>query len=160
MVLEDIPKVARVHEEVFVRQTLSRQWISCNFQAFPRIRYFVAEVDQDIVGYIQWTEKSGFRTDVVLELEQIAVIPSMQNKKIGTALILHSLPLVQNELKQRGSTIRSILIGTRIDNSAQKLYANTLGAEIVATIRNLFSADEVLMIAKNIEAIIPTEGDS
>ena len=96
MVLEDVSKVARVHEEVFVRQTLSRQWISCNFQAFPRIRYFVAEVDQDLVGYIQWTEKSGFRADVVLELEQIAVMPSMQNKKIGTALILHSLPRLCN----------------------------------------------------------------
>ena len=80
----------------------------------------------------------------------------MSSEKVAKS----SLPLVKNELKQRGSTIRSILIGTRIDNSAQKLYANTLGAEIVATIRNLFSADEVLMIAKDIEAIIPTEGDS
>ena len=149
MVLEDIPKVAKVHNEAFPRQTFSRQWISCNFQAFPRIRYFVAEIDHDIVGYVQWTEKSGFRAEVVLELEQIAVISAMQNKKIGTSLILQSLPLVKSELQQRGAKIRSILVTTRSDNHAQKLYSNILGAKVVATICNLFSADEVLMLARN-----------
>lgn len=151
MLLEDVSKVAKVHEETFLRQTLSRKWISCNFQAFPRIRYFVAEIDQDVVGYVQWTEKSGFRMDVVLELEQIAVTPTMQNKKIGTALILQSLPLIKNELNQRGATIRSILVCTRSDNNAQKLYVKTLRAKVVATIHNLFSADEVLMLARNVD---------
>lgn len=149
MTFEDIPNVAKIHKETFARQTLSKEWISCNFQAFPRIRYFVAEMNQNIVGYVQWSEKCGFRKEVILELEQIAVKPTMQNKKIGTALILQSLPMIKMDLQQREAKIKSILVSTRVDNSAQKLYAKTLGAEVVATISGLFPTDEVFMLARD-----------
>ncbi|MEF1228663.1 N-acetyltransferase, partial [Vibrio fortis] len=33
---------------------------------------------------------------------------------------------------------------------AQQLYKSTLGAEVETTISNLYSADEVLMIARNV----------
>jgi hypothetical protein len=39
----------------------------------------------------------------------------------------------------------------RSDNHAQRLYAATLNASVEATIRNLYSADEVVMIAQNIQ---------
>lgn len=35
----------------------------------------------------------------------------------------------------------------RADNKAQELYKKTLGAEVVSVIKNLYSADEVIMIA-------------
>ena len=47
---------------------------------------FVAEDndnDNVVVGY----QKSGFRPEVVLELEQIAVTPTCQGNGVGSALI-------------------------------------------------------------------------
>ena len=146
---EDVLRVSQVHAEAFPRQTLSDQWITCNFNAFPRIRFFIAEIDKEIMGYIQWTEKSGFRQEVVLELEQIGVLPSYQSQGIGTALISQSLPLLQNELGKRQASIKHIMVSTRADNNAQKLYSKTLNALPEVIISNLFSADEVLMISRN-----------
>jgi ribosomal protein S18 acetylase RimI-like enzyme len=143
--------VIRVHAECFPRQTLSAEWITCNFKAYPRIRYFVATLNNQVIGYIQWTEKSGFRIEVVMELEQIAVHPSMQKRGIATKLILKSLPLIKKELKKRDAFIKHIIVTTRTDNHAQKLYKKTLNAHPETTITNLFSADEVFMIARNIQ---------
>jgi len=54
---------------------------------------------------------------------------------------------VQFYLESKGATLKSILISTRTDNKAQELYKKTLGAEVVSVIKNLYSADEVIMIA-------------
>jgi ribosomal protein S18 acetylase RimI-like enzyme len=149
MANQDILNTAKVHAKVFPRQLLSEQWITCNFNAFPRIKYYIAEINKDIIGYIQWIEKSGFRKEVVLELEQIAILPSFQNKGIGKKLILDSLSLIKEELGKRQASIKHILVSTRTDNEAQRLYAKTLNAKPECVISNLFSADEVLMIARN-----------
>src|SRR3989339_758911 len=111
---DDLLAVAKVHKAAFPRQLLSASWIKCNFNAYPRIRYFVAE-----------------------------------NQGIGSALISESLKAVQEELKQRSASIKYILVSTRIDNEAQKLYKKTLNAQPEAVLSHLFSADEVLMIARN-----------
>lgn len=150
MKVDDIAAVAKVHSETFLRQKNSQEWVSCNFNAFPRIRYYLAEVGKIIVGYIQWIEKSGFRQEVILELEQIAVLPTFQRRGIGSALIKDSLQGVKNEVEKRQATIKHILVTTRCDNSAQKLYAQTLNAKPEAVLANLFSADEVLMISRNV----------
>lgn len=149
MRMQDLLDVAKVHREAFPRQLHSEQWITCNFNAYPRIRYFVAEDDGSIVGYIQWIEKSGFRKEVVLELEQIAVLPSQQKRGIGSALISQSLKMINEELQQRSASIKHILVTTRTDNEAQKLYTKALNAQPEAILPNLFSADEVLMIARD-----------
>lgn len=146
---DDLLAVAKVHKAAFPRQLLSEAWITCNFNAYPRIRYFVAENQEIIFGYVQWTEKSGFRKEVVLELEQIGVLPSNQNKGIGSSLISQSLKMIKDELNLREASIKSILVSTRTDNEAQKLYKKILHAEPEVVIPNLFSADEVLMIARN-----------
>lgn len=39
-------------------------------KAYPRFLSFVAEINNQIVGYIVWAQKSGFRAEAVLELEQ------------------------------------------------------------------------------------------
>lgn len=148
---KDVESIAKVHSEAFLRQIHSYEWVSCNFRAFPRIRYFVAELENEIVGYIQWIEKSGFRKEVVLELEQIAVLPSKQGKKIGTALIKQSLPVIKDQLATRQSYIKHVLVTTRNDNPAQQLYAKTLNAKVETMIPNLFSSDEVLMISRNVD---------
>lgn len=94
--------------------------------------------------------KSGFRPEVVLELEQLAVSPESQKKGIGRALIMESLPLVKRQLALKNAVLKTILVTTRTDNYAQELYKSTIGAEVETVISNLYSADEVLMIARNL----------
>ncbi|EPP23023.1 Acetyltransferase [Vibrio fluvialis PG41] len=150
MLAEDIPAAALVHQSAFPRQRHSQQWLQCNFNAAPRYLCFVAQQVNEIVGYIIWVQKSGFRPEAVLELEQLAVAPEHQGKGIGRELIAASLPLVKAQLSKQGSTLKHILVTTRADNFAQQLYRETLGAEVETTISNLYSADEVLMIARNV----------
>lgn len=152
MQLDDIDSVAHVHNEAFKRQLSSKKWVSCNFSAYPRIMMHVAVADENkIVGYIQWIQKSGFRNDAVIELEQIAVLPDHQGNKIGTKLIETSLKSIKKYLATQNSRLKSVLITTRADNYAQRLYEKTLDAKISAYIKDLYSADEVIMIAKIIE---------
>ena len=113
------------------------------------MQYYVAEEGSAIVGYIHWTQKSGFRPETVLELEQIAVTPEQQGRGIGRRLIDESLPLMRERLSERGAHIEAIMVTTRADNYAQRLYRDALGAEVECTIKDLYSADEVIMIARN-----------
>jgi len=147
----DLPAVANVHARAFSRQHHSRAWIECNARAYPRLRYFVAcdEATDQICGFVVWGEKSGFRKEVVLELEQIAVLPDLQGRGIGETLIRKSLPVVNDHIQERGARLKAVLVTTRVDNYAQRLYRKTLGAEVEAVISNLFSADEVFMVARN-----------
>ncbi|QPF76416.1 GNAT family N-acetyltransferase [Roseateles sp. DAIF2] len=146
----DIPAVAEVHRASFVRQCLSHEWISASFNARPKTLAFVAEREGAVAAYIFWTQKSGFRPEVVLELEQLAVHPAHRARGVGRALIERSLPLVKALLhEQQGAVLKHVLVTTRADNHAQQLYRQTLGAEIEAVIPNLYSADEVLMVARH-----------
>ena len=145
----DLTVVAQVHADCFARQRESLAWVTSTSNAYPRFRYFVAESDGAIVGYIVWGEKSGFRDEVVLELEQLAVQSAFRSQGIGRALIRASLLNVQMTLQQRASRVKAVLVTTRADNDAQRLYRDVLGAEVHATIANLYSADEVIMIAQN-----------
>jgi len=146
----DLDQAARVHREAFPRQTRSSEWLACTFRAFPRMLCYVATVEDAVEGYIVWAQKSGFRPEAVVELEQLAIRPPFQGQGVGTALINKSLALVRKELSSQGSRLKHVLVTTRADNHAQTLYRKTLGAEIEATISNLYSADEVLMIARNV----------
>ncbi|MFB9874788.1 GNAT family N-acetyltransferase [Vreelandella sulfidaeris] len=150
MVKEDLAVAALVHASAFPRQGYSFDWLACNLNAFPRYLMFVASSGEDIYGYIAWAQKSGFRPEAVLELEQLAVMPDVQGHGIGRQLITDSLPLVKAQLALKNSVLKSVMVSTRADNHAQKLYKQTLGAEVVATISNLYSADEVLMVARNV----------
>jgi ribosomal protein S18 acetylase RimI-like enzyme len=148
---EDTGAVANIHAQAFSRQNSSEKWVASNFAAFPRIMIFVARDEQDkVVGYIQWSHKSGFRQEAVIELEQIAVLKTKQHQGIATKLIQESLTDVKDHLRDNKSVLKSILISTRSDNHAQALYKKTLGAQVIATIKDLYSADEVLMLAKGL----------
>ena len=148
---DDIAAVAKVHSEQFPRQMESVKWISCNFAAFPRILMFVARDEKDnIIGYIQWIQKSGFRQQSVIELEQIAVLKSQQCKGIGSLLIKKSLKYIKEYLTDTNSNLKAILMTTRIDNSAKSLYERVLKAKEIAVIKDLYSHDEVIMLADGV----------
>jgi ribosomal protein S18 acetylase RimI-like enzyme len=145
---DDVEVVAKIHSQQFPRQHSSSAWINCNFAAFPRIMLFVARNEKDhVVGYIQWIQKSGFRAQTVIELEQIAVLTSYQHKGIGTQLIKESLSQIQIYLDDSNSKLKAILVSTRSDNRAKALYEKILGAKEVVVIKDLYSSDEVLMLA-------------
>lgn len=146
----DLKGAANVHKLTFERQKNSYEWMQCNLNAFPRVLSFVVEKNDEIIGYIIWGQKSGFRDEAVVELEQLAVLGNFQGQGIGRKLIEQSLPFVKYNLSLNGSTLKHIWVTTRADNFAQKLYMDTLGAEIETTISNLYSADEILMIARNV----------
>lgn len=146
---KDISAVARIHGESFSRQSASSKWVSCNFNAYPRVMMFVAENDVgDVIGYIQWLQKSGFRKDAVVELEQLAVLPEFRGKGVGAKLITDSLRDLSRYLEENDSKLKAILVTTRSDNDAQKLYKKILGANIAGVIKNLYSHDEVIMLAR------------
>ena len=148
---EDIDAVAKVHSEQFLRQKDSLKWIGCNFAAFPRILMFVARDEKDkVIGYIQWIQKSGFRQQSVIELEQIAVFKAQQGKGIGSLLIEQSLKHIKDYLADTSSILKAILVTTRTDNQAKALYEKTLKAKEIAIIKDLYSHDEVIMLANDV----------
>jgi len=151
MTEQDIEQAAQVHASAFPRQTFSKDWITCGFRAFPKIQFFVAEQQGQIAGVAFWTEKSGFRKEAIVELEQIAVHPSMQGQGIGMALIQQSLPAVAAKVAERGATVKHLLVNTRADNYAQQLYKKAMGAVPAARISGMFPVDEVYMIAKDVD---------
>ena len=147
---DNLDEISDVHQNVFHRQTRSREWLACTIKAFPRNLCFVVRKNSKICGYIIWAQKSDFRPQVVLELEQIAIHTNYQNMGIGQTLIKNSLEQVKQLLLVEGSKVKHIIVTTRADNYAQNIYRKVLGTEVEATINNLFSADEVYMIARNV----------
>lgn len=146
--IDDCDTIAVVHQQCFSRQRDSVAWIHASLQAVPRFMVYVYEQDGAIVGYIMWAQKSGIRDQAVLELDQVGVDPAHQGQRIGTELIRESLRMVRQTLLQNQQAVKSVLVSTRADNEAQQLYRVLLGAEVVATIEGMYSADEVLMLAR------------
>jgi len=143
----DIPALATTHREVFPRQRDSEAWVSATLAATPRMFAFVAEVASSrVVGYAFWAQKSGIRASAVLELDQIAVLTEFRGKGFARHLIKESLAIVKSDLLSNHQVVKSILVSTRADNRAQRLYSDVLGVRIVATIDNLYSATEVLLL--------------
>ena len=147
---QDIEETAKVHAAAFTRQTRSAEWLQNSKNAYPKNLIYIHEINSQVVAYIMWAQKSGFRPEVVLELEQIAVLPSFQKQGIAHKLILESLSQVKSYLNSVDATLKHIVVSTRSDNEAQKLYRKALGAEVEATISNLYSGDEVLMVARHV----------
>jgi ribosomal protein S18 acetylase RimI-like enzyme len=112
-----------------------------------KTRLYVADAGDELLGFILCCEKSGFRAQVVLEPERIAVAPQHRNHGIGKALIRRSLSAVLNELAAR-SAMPKVLISTRTDNAAQRLCREAPGAEVVATVSSLHSGDQVFIPAR------------
>ncbi|MDD1016552.1 GNAT family N-acetyltransferase [Pseudomonas rubra] len=145
--IEDTQAISALHREAFVRQQASDLWVQATLSAYPRLLPFVLVLDGQIAGYIFWAQKSGIRPAATLELDQIAIAARHQGHGYGEHLIRESLALATASLHGTGQTLKSILVSTRADNAAQRLYAKVLGAKVVASIEGLYSATEVIMLA-------------
>lgn len=144
---EHVAPVAAIHAEAFRRQKDSEVWVRSTIAAFPRTLCFVLEIQNIVIGYIFWSQKSGIRPEVVLELEQIAIGESNRSKGYGAQLIQESLIEAKKILTSNNQRVKTVLVSTRADNQAQQLYSSVLGAKVEAVVSNLYSADEVFMVA-------------
>ena len=149
MIYDDLACVSEIHSLAFPRQHDSHRWLKCTLRAYPRFLCFVKTDRSNIVGFIIWAQKSGFRQDVVLELEQIAVHPDFMGNGFGEDLIESSLVNLRNLFTELGVKIKQIVVTTREDNRAQDLYRRVLGAEVEAIISDLYSSNEIFMIARD-----------
>ncbi|ARN72881.1 GNAT family N-acetyltransferase [Oceanicoccus sagamiensis] len=140
MTRDDLMGASQVHKEAFRHEKLSFEWLECHLNAFPRFLGFVAEVDRVVVGYIIWAQKSGFRAETVLELEQIALLPEMHGQGMGRQLIYQSLPLVKGELVSQGSVIKHIVVDKKAYYPVETPCKPDWGAEIEAAITNLYTS--------------------
>ena len=147
----DLDAAAIVHAEAFSTQKRSKEWLACALASYPRSLCYVLEQADEVCAYIIWTQKSGFRAEVILDLEQLAVLPRCHNQGLGQTLIKASLEQVKAKIAERGAIVKHILVSTGASNHAQKLYRKVLGVEIEATLSGLYSEDEVIMVAKNID---------
>jgi ribosomal protein S18 acetylase RimI-like enzyme len=148
---EQIDKVADVASDCFTGLKdleKAKKWIECNFNAFPRMQYFVVQKGEEILGYILWVEKGGFREEAVVELEQIGVHSKYRGKGIGTKLVKESFKELKKFLEERGSKLKLVEVTTGASNKAQRLYEKTLGAKPECVIKDFFGEDEVIMIAR------------
>jgi ribosomal protein S18 acetylase RimI-like enzyme len=149
----DVLQIAAVHREAFPRQQESEVWVAATLAAAPRILTFVAEQQAArVVGYVFWAQKSGIRPSAVLELDQVAVASQLRGRGIARNLISESLRLVKSDLRENHQVVTSVLVSTRADNEAQRLYAQVLGAKVIASIENLYSGTEVIMLSKQTDA--------
>ncbi len=108
---------------------------------------YVLLLGGEVVGYIFWAQKSGIRQAAVIELDQIAVLSAWRGRGLGELLLRESLTRVKAELEANDQVLKSVLVSTRADNQAQRLYEKVLGAQVAASIDDLYSATEVLMVA-------------
>ena len=152
----DLIDIAEIHHKSFIRQADSMQWISSTLAAYPRFFCHVIVSDKT-VGYIFWAQKSGFREEVILELDQIAIHPDFQGLGLSKKLIIESLKDVENELLNRSQRIKSVLVTTGVNNFARKIYEDLFGAQEVAMISDLYREPEVYLKANRKDLVFLDE---
>ncbi len=151
--LSDLASIVKVAMACFPQDNgtaaLAEAWHRGGMAAFPKVQYFVAERDGQIVGYASWSFIGGFQAGVV-ELEQVGVLPEARGLGVASTLITESLTAVRSWLKEHvGRDLHAVKVDTSAENIAQRVYRKVLGAEVEAVLKNfLFGNDEVIMIKR------------
>jgi ribosomal protein S18 acetylase RimI-like enzyme len=147
----DLTTIARIGSGSFSGLqplAVGRRWVRACWAGRPRMRYWTATQRGRVVAYILWIEKGGFRSEAVLELEQIAVVPNLRGQGIGGVLVHESFQQLTLELTASGRRVKLVEVTTGSEQGAIDFYRRVLGAELVATIPDLFRGDEYLLIAR------------
>lgn len=130
-------------------------WIRLKYIVHPISQYYLALSQNKVSGYVLWTQHGGFREEVFVELEQIAVKKSIQGQGIGLQLILQSFSILEKQFKESNSFVKTVLVTTNTANEAQRLYLKAfkeldfvLSDSLV--VHNLFKGDELYMFFKRL----------
>lgn len=107
--MNDSGIIAAIHHEAFARQQNSEQWVSATLAASPRFFCYVVEVGAETAGYIFWAQKSGIRPEVVLALDQVAVLKKYRGMGYAEKLIRESIMQVERLTAESGQKIKSSL---------------------------------------------------
>jgi ribosomal protein S18 acetylase RimI-like enzyme len=145
----DIDDISKIYSVCFPKETNHQMWINSCFNSHPKSIYYVFMDNNDIQGYILWSVKNGFRTNTIIELDQIGVLPEQAGKGIGRKLILESLELFKVHLANLNLDVGAIMVTTSEGNYAEKLYTSTLGVTRNGMIEGYGSGNE-LVLFKNI----------
>lgn len=159
----DLAEVVKIHRQAFSHDNRNedeaREWILCNYMAYPRMQYFVADLPvpyQNIrgpIGYVLYMAKGGFAGGnpehrSVVELEQIGVRKDFQGMGVGTKLARESFKEIIRYFRSRGLSIKALEVTTGTSNEAQQLYRKVFGAEVAAIVPQLYREDEAVMLAR------------
>ncbi len=161
MLYEDIPFIVNIYLESFKGMQdydIAKRWITLKFKSKPISIYYTAILDGKVIGYILWSEHGGFRSNAVIELEQIAVGKMYRGKGVASKLIVESLRMLNRDyIAARGARLKLVMVTTASNNnSAKGLYEKVLNAKEVATIRDFYNGNESILVARgdDIEKVI------
>ncbi|MBI4085191.1 MAG: GNAT family N-acetyltransferase [Candidatus Liptonbacteria bacterium] len=107
--------------------------MECRLNSFPLYQVFVLEVSGTVVGYIGWEIHGGFQRPLpVVELEQIGLMPSFQDKGLGSVLQNESMATIARWVGDNNKRIEAQINFTvwaysgnlRAINSYMKIFAD------------------------------------
>jgi len=145
----DLSEISNIYEVCFPRESNHGNWVRACFSSAPKSVYYVIESESQIIGYILWCVKNGFRAQSIVELEQIGIHPDHSGKGHGKLLVKLSFSEFQQHVKDLGFSIGAILVTTSEGNYAEKIYKSTIGVRTAATINGYGSGNELILF-KNI----------
>ena len=141
----DIQPISQVYKSCFPRESNHELWIRASFSAYPKSVYYVVADDDELLGYVLWSVKNGFRRKTIVELEQVGVHPDASGQGLGRRLIKDSIKRFESHLRSLGHNVAAVLITTSRGNFAEHLYCSTLGVKRVAEIPEYGSGTELIL---------------
>ncbi|MGJ8694153.1 MAG: GNAT family N-acetyltransferase [Thalassotalea sp.] len=144
----DIKNISKVYTVCFPNEIIHDMWISSCFNSFPKSVYYVHDECDEIQGYILWSVKNGFRTNVIIELEQLGVHPDHSGQGIGRKLISQSFEMFKSHIAELELDLGSVMVTTSEGNYAEELYKYTLGVTRNGIIKEYGSGNELILFNK------------
>jgi ribosomal protein S18 acetylase RimI-like enzyme len=135
----EIAKIA--HEEIYDETPLNeiKEWIK-NIGNFPYVQHFVAEENNQILGFITWGFFDRYEDKIILEIILMAVKSGFQRKRIGTQLLENSLKEIKRYWLRRGLKVVMIFVDTEEENEiACRFYEKIIKPTQKFLIPNVFT---------------------
>lgn len=149
---QDVKSISQVYLDCFPEERNHFLWIQSSFNSFPRGVYYVAELQESIVGYILWCVKNGFRDSTIIELEQVAIDPEHSGEGLGRKLIEQSFESFKEHVENYGHQVGAVMVTTTEGNHAENLYKSTLNVSRAAILPGYASGDEVILYNNSISS--------
>jgi GNAT superfamily N-acetyltransferase len=163
----DIEQIGVINGMVFLgdrdQQEGAANWAQCWFNAFPLYQYFVIEEESEVVGYAGWQLHGGFhRSEPVIELDQVGVLPSHQGKGLAPRLIQECMRQLLDWTKDHNDRIEShltfVVWAYALNFNAISVYARYF-TDGVSGLRTQFGARAENMLRVRLPIVRPIRVD-